>query len=66
MNNELRELAEALNTSTSDWLRAYSTVTNPYEPATEEDIEEFMYLVIEKRDQAVALLDVLSEMADRL
>ena len=63
---EIRELSQALNTSTSEWVHAYMLVVNEYHETGLDDIENFVRQVIEKRDQAQALLDILFEEQDRI
>jgi len=64
--NEISNLAQGLNTSTSEWLRAYSAVTNEYVEPTLGEVEDFLRLAAEKRDQAQALVELLCDEEDRI
>ena len=58
----IRELSNQLNTSTSDWNSAARPVLDEYTETTQDELDEFIRVVIEKRDQAEQLLDMLSKM----
>jgi len=64
-SNAMRVLSNELNTSTTDWMRARNRVLDQNLPATYVEVEEFLAMAIQKRNDAQALVDLLMVEADR-
>ena len=60
----IRQLSDELNTSTSDWNTVARPVLDQYTETSQAQLDDFIRAVIEKRDQAQKLLEMLSEMED--
>ena len=65
-NYEVKQLAQDLNTSTSDWNNVARPVLDEYTETTPEQVEDFLRAAIEKRDAAARLVEILADEADRL
>jgi hypothetical protein len=64
--NEIKLIAQGLNASTTDWMRALATITDEYRQPTTEDFDNMIRLAVEKRDQAQALVELLCDEEDRI
>jgi hypothetical protein len=64
--NEIKLIAQDLNTSTTEWMRALAEVTSEYRETTLTDVEDMLQLAVEKRDQAQALVELLCDEEDRI
>lgn len=62
----IRQLSDQLNTSTSDWNNVARPVLDDYTETSQTELDDFIRVVIEKRDQAQKLLDMLFDMEDQI
>ena len=62
----IRQLSDQLNTSTSDWNAVARPVLDDYTETSQTELDDFIRVVVEKRDQAQKLLDMLFDMEDQI
>jgi hypothetical protein len=62
----IRQLSDQLNCSTSDWNAVARPVLDDYTETSQTELDDFIRVVVEKRDQAQKLLDMLFDMEDQI